>query len=372
MPMTASRTAFLSDEQCFWHGGGDYAFLVPVGGLVQPMIGGLPESPESKRRLLNLLKRTGLIEELDARTAAPATDEMLRSVHDAPYLSEFRRLSEAGGGELGQRTPFGPGGFGIAAVSAGLAVEALRAVLAGEAGNAYALCRPPGHHCLPARPMGFCLLANIAIAVETAFAERRAERIAVVDWDVHHGNGTEAIFWRRSDVLTISVHQENNYPSQSGGVEMRGEGEGEGYNINVPLVPGGGHDAYLYAFERIVQPALARYRPDAIVVACGFDPSGVDPLGRMMASAATFRRMTRMLMQSARELCGGRLALMHEGGYSEVHVPFCGHQVLEEMSHSAIHAPDPLEARISGQQPNQRQRAFQRGLINEMADFFLL
>ncbi|WP_034492969.1 class II histone deacetylase [Afifella pfennigii] len=372
MPTTATPTAFLLDESCFWHGGGNYAFLAPVGGLVQPIQGGLPESPESKRRLKNLLERTGLLAELVTRSAAPAHEEMLRRVHDGAYLKEFKRLSDAGGGELGERTPFGPGGYEIAALSAGLAVEALRMVLAAEAHNAYALCRPPGHHCLPAHPMGFCLMANIAIAVETALAERRAERIAIVDWDVHHGNGTEAIFWERGDVLTISLHQENNYPRPSGGVEARGAGAGEDYNINVPLLPGGGHDAYLYAFERIVQPALARFRPDAIVVAAGFDASGVDPLGRMLAFGATFKEMTRMLMQSARELCGGRLAFAHEGGYSELHVPFCAHQVLEELSHSTIHAPDPLESRIGGQQPTRRQIAFQRGLINEMAEFFLL
>ncbi|WP_414832669.1 class II histone deacetylase [Afifella sp. YEN Y35] len=362
------HTGFFSDEACFWHGGGNYAFMVPAGGLVQPM-NGLPESPESKRRLKNLLERTGLIAELDLRSAAPATDEMLRRVHPEHYLREFKKLSDAGGGELGQRTPFGPGGYEIAALSAGLATEALRAVLGEEMVNAYALSRPPGHHCLPDRPMGFCLLANIAIAIETAFAERRAERIAVVDWDVHHGNGTEAIFYGRSDVLTISLHQENNYPPGSGRIEARGEGAGEGYNINVPLLPGGGHDAYLYAFEKIVSPALTRFRPDAIIVACGFDSSGVDPLGRMLTSASTFRQMTRILMERALELCGSRLVVVHEGGYSELHVPFCGHQVIETLSRSQIHAPDPLEERIAGQQPSPRAQAFQRVLINEMAGF---
>ncbi|MEM1399025.1 MAG: class II histone deacetylase, partial [Pseudomonadota bacterium] len=264
------RTAYFWDERCFWHGGGNYAFIVPVGGWVEPLASGsLPESPNSKRRLNNLLQATGLWAELDTRGAPHATEEELRRVHPAEYLAEFKRLSDGTGGELGERTPFGPGGYEMATQSAGLAVRALRDVLTGACDNAYALSRPPGHHCLPDKPMGFCLLANVAIAVEAALAEKRAERIAVVDWDVHHGNGTEAIFYDRADVLTISIHQENNYPRPSGAVEARGEGAGEGFNLNIPLLPGGGHDAYLYAFERLIEPALRAFKPDAIMVACG-------------------------------------------------------------------------------------------------------
>jgi acetoin utilization deacetylase AcuC-like enzyme len=364
-----SRTGFWWDERCFWHSGGNYAFLVPVGGLVQPLVaGGLPESPETKRRLKNLLEVTGLIRELDASSAPEATEEELLRVHPDTYLREFKRLSDAGGGELGERTPFGPGGYELAALSAGLAVEGLRSVLAGKQNNAYALSRPPGHHCLPSRPMGFCLLANIAIAIEAAFAEKRAGRVAVVDWDVHHGNGTEAIFYERSDVLTISLHQENNYPRDSGGADARGSGKGEGYNINVPLPPGVGHAAYLRAFERIVLPALARYRPDAIVVACGYDASGVDPLSRMLATSETFATMTRMLKAAAADLCDGRLFLVHEGGYSEVHVPFCGHAVIATLAGSDIVASDPFSPRLAYQQPNTRVEKWQCGIVDEIAE----
>lgn len=362
-------TGFWWDERCFWHSGGNYAFLLPVGGFVQPLAaGGLPESPESKRRLKNLLEATGLAHELKMSSAPPASDEDLRRVHPPEYLKRFRELSETGGGELGERTPFGPGGFEIAALSAGLAKAAVESVLAGRQKNAYALSRPPGHHCTRDTPMGFCLLANIAIAIEAAFAPKQAARIAVVDWDVHHGNGTEEIFYDRADVLTISLHQENNYPRGTGSVEAQGTGVGEGFNINVPLMPGGGDDAYLHAFRRIVVPALLRYRPDLIVVACGFDASGVDPLGRMLASSQTFAEMTSMLMEVAEEVCGGRLVLVHEGGYSEAHVPFCGHAVLERLSGSALTAPDPLLERISSQQPNALAERFHRRRIDEIAE----
>ena len=365
------QTGFWWDEKCFWHSGGSYAFIMPVGGLVQPLAaGGLPENPETKRRLRNLLDVTGLIGELAVSSAPVASEEELRRVHPASYLEAFKRLSDDKGGELGERTPFGPGGYDIAALSAGLATSALRSVLSGSQRNAYALSRPPGHHCLPDKPMGYCLLANIAIAVEAALAEKRAERIAVIDWDVHHGNGTEAIFYDRADVLTISLHQENNYPRDAGRVADRGEGRGEGCNINIPMLPGTGHLGYLHAFRRIVLPALERYRPDAIVVACGFDASGVDPLSRMLATSKTFAEMTRMTMEAADALCGGRLLLVHEGGYSEAHVPFCGHAVIATLAGSGIAAPDPLEVRLDFQQPNPEFTAYQIAAIDRMAEVF--
>jgi acetoin utilization deacetylase AcuC-like enzyme len=363
-------TGFYWDERCFWHGGGNYAFTLPVGGLVQPLAGGLPENPETKRRLRNLLEVTGLIRDLAASAAPEATAEDLRRVHPASYLDAFKAMSDAGGGELGLRTPFGRGGYELAALSAGLAKAALGDVLRGRHRNSYALSRPPGHHCLPDFPNGFCLMANIAIAIEATRAEGLTERIAVIDWDVHHGNGTEAIFYDRADVLTISLHQERNYPMDTGEASARGTGAGLGTNINIPLPPGTGHRSYLEAMERIVLPALARFRPDAIVVACGFDASAVDPLSRTMATAETFRLMTRMAMQAAAELCDGRLTLVHEGGYSEVHVPFCGHAVLEELSGSAATAPDPLAETLRLRQPGPGFDAYVGGLIGEMAGLF--
>ena len=362
-------TGFYFDEQCFWHAGSGYAFLLPVGGNVEPLAaGGLPESPESKRRLVNLMRATGLLERLSVSTAPPATEDDLLRIHPREYLSAFRTLSEGRGGELGERTPFGPGGYGIAARSAGLAIAALSDVVSGRVSNAYALTRPPGHHCLPDRPMGFCLLANIAIAIEAARVRHGLSRVAVIDWDVHHGNGTEAIFYERSDVLTVSLHQDRNYPATTGAFADRGSGAGAGWNLNVPLPPGAGHAAYLEAFERLVAPAVRAARPDAIVVACGFDASGVDPLSRMLLHAGSFVEMTRMAMALADELCGGRLVLCHEGGYSEVHVPFCGHAVIETLAGSDGTIEDPLRPRIERQQPDERIVRFHRQLIAEMAD----
>jgi len=297
-------------------------------------------------------------------------DDLVR-VHPDSFLRQFKAMSDAGGGELGLRTPFGRGGYELAALSAGLAKGALFSVLQGRAPNAYALSRPPGHHCLPEYPNGFCLLANIAIAIEAALAARLTDRVAVIDWDVHHGNGTEAIFYDRADVLTISLHQDRNYPMDSGGIEDRGAGPGFGCNINIPLPPGTGHRGYLEAMERLVLPALARFQPDAIIVACGYDAAAIDPLGRMMASAETFRTLTRLTMQAAEVLCNGRLTLVHEGGYSEVYVPFCGHAVLAELSGSLIDAPDPLAETLRLRQPAPGFDAYVSGLITEMSGTLL-
>ncbi|MCR9150254.1 MAG: class II histone deacetylase [Rhodobacteraceae bacterium] len=359
-------TGFFHDERCLWHGGGNYALTLPVGGLVQPG-GGLPESPETKRRLVNLLAVTGLLEELRVSSAPEATREDLLRVHPADYLDAFKAASDAGGGELGLRTPFGPGGYEIAALSAGLARAALFAVLKGRQRNAYALSRPPGHHALPDFPNGFCLINNIAVAIRAAQAAGLARRFAVVDWDVHHGNGTEAIFWDDPDVLTISLHQERNYPLDTGRAEARGGGAGAGFNANIPLPPGTGHASYLEAWDRIVRPLIDRFRPEAIVIASGYDASAFDPLGRMLATAETFGALTARAMAAADTHCDGRLVLVHEGGYSEVYVPFCGHAAIETLAGSARRAPDPMAATLATRQPGAEWQAHVSDHIGRLA-----
>ncbi|GLO70751.1 class II histone deacetylase [Phaeobacter inhibens] len=363
-----SKTAFISHEKCFWHFGGNYALLAPVGGLVQPMVaGGLPEAPETKRRLKNLIEVTGLERDLEMVTGIPATMDDLRRVHPASYLKKFKDLSDNGGGELGLRTPFGPGAFEIAALSAGMVIQAVEGVAKGTYDNAYALSRPPGHHCLPDWPNGFCLLANVAIAVEKAIADGLVGKVAILDWDVHHGNGTEAIFYDRADVLTISIHQDRCYPQDTGAAADQGTGAGLGANMNIPLPPGCGHNAYIEATERLIVPKIQDFAPDLVVVACGFDAGGFDPLARMMCSAETYREMTKRIM----DITDGKLVAAHEGGYSELYVPFCGHAMLEQMAGSTISADDPLKQRIDGQQPDARVDAFHSEIISELADILL-
>jgi len=368
--MPKKKTAFYWNERCFWHGAGNFAFLVPVGNFVEPSnLSRLPETPESKRRFKNLIQVSGLSEEIDVISCENKVSyQDLVRVHTKDYINEFISLSNQNGGELGLRAPFGPGGFDIACISASLVKEALFSVVNGYHKNSYALSRPPGHHCLSDFPNGFCLLNNIAIAVEAAIQAKKVEKVAIVDWDVHHGNGAEQIFYDRSDVLTISVHQERNYPTDTGNIGDLGGSEAYLYNLNIPLYPGGGHIAYLYAFDEIIIPKLNKFEPDIIVVACGFDASGVDPLSRMLCGSNTFVELTKRLMS----LSDKPLILAHEGGYSDVHVPFCGHAVLETLSGSSINIKDPLAERINSQQPDAVFDNLQFKRIKEIANLHLL
>jgi acetoin utilization deacetylase AcuC-like enzyme len=364
----SSRTAYFHDERTLWHvPGGLHALYLPVGGWVQPMAGsGMAESPDSKRRIKSLMDASGLTDKLEVRGAPMASEEDLQRVHPRSYLEEFKKLSDASGGDLGEVAPFGPGSYEIAKLSAGLALAAVDQVLRGELANAFSMSRPPGHHCVREHSMGFCLLNNIAIAIEAAKANHHVERIAVIDWDVHHGNGTQQIFYDRSDVLTISLHQENCFPPGYSGAEDRGAGGGVGFNVNIPLQPGGGHESYVYAFERIVVPVVNRYKPQLIIVASGLDANGVDPLARMQLHPETFRWMTKQAKHLAAGHAGGKLVIVHEGGYSEACVPFCGLAVMEELSDNRTEVQDPFTEFFTLQQPGERFMALQRQLIDEM------
>jgi acetoin utilization deacetylase AcuC-like enzyme len=364
-------TGFSFDERTLWHTTGEAALFMRPGGWIQPLAGGgHAESPETKRRFKNLLDVSGLTRHLAVESAPPASDEALRRIHPASYLTEFKRLSDADGGNLGEESPFGHGSYEIAALSAGLAIHAMDRVLTGQWSNAYSLSRPPGHHCMPDHAMGFCLMANIPIAIEEMKDRHGLGKVAVIDWDVHHGNGTQAIYWDRPDVLTISLHQNACYPTNSGASSERGAGAGQGANINIPLLPGGGHQSYLTAMDRIVLPALQRFQPDLIVVASGLDANALDPLARMLAHSDTFRRLTERLLQAAATLCQGRLVLVHEGGYSETYVPFCGQAIMEVLSGRPTEVIDPFLAFLSEQQPPPEFDALESRRLDEMAAAF--
>ncbi|MCC6472219.1 MAG: class II histone deacetylase [Burkholderiales bacterium] len=364
-------TAFFHDERCLWHSTGVHSLVLPIGGWVQPPAGGgHAESPESKRRFLSLMEVSGLYSKLDVRSGPMATEDDLRRVHPDDYLLRFKQASDAGGGDLGVQAPFGRGSYEIAKLSVGLVCAAIDSVLRGTHRNAYAMSRPPGHHCLPDQPMGFCLFANVAVAVEAAKAKHGLSRIAILDWDVHHGNGTQAVFYERPDVLTLSIHQDRCFPFGYSGAQERGAGKGLGYNYNIPMQAGGGDASYRDAFERIIVPALDRYRPELIVIASGLDANGFDPLARMQLHSESFRWMTQMMMQVADRHCGGKLVLAHEGGYAESYVPFCGHAIMEALSGERTAVEDPALGAFIAQQPDERFERFQRALIDELAANF--
>jgi acetoin utilization deacetylase AcuC-like enzyme len=325
-----ANTGFLFHELYMWHDPGSAALWYPARLTVQP--GEHAENPETKRRFRNLLEVSGLLDRLTRVDPRRATEEEVLRVHTRAYLERIKALSADRGGDAGEAAPFGTGSFEIALLAAGGTLAMLDAVVTGRVGNGYALVRPPGHHAEPDQGRGFCIFANVAIALHHARRVHGIERAAVVDWDVHHGNGTQRIFYDDPNVLTLSIHQDNFYPLDSGHLHETGAGAGRGFNINVPLPPGSGREAYLATLERVVAPALRRFRPELIVVASGFDGSIYDPLGRMMVTSSTYRRMTRILLELASELCDGRLLLSHEGGYSAAYVPFCGLAVMEALA----------------------------------------
>jgi acetoin utilization deacetylase AcuC-like enzyme len=223
---------------------------------------------------------------------------------------------------------------------------------------------------MPDHSMGFCLMANIPIAIEEMRARHHLGKVAVIDWDVHHGNGTQSVYWDRADTLTISLHQNACYPTNSGTTSERGQGPGQGANINIPLLPGGGHQSYLTALDRIVLPSLDRFQPDLIVVASGLDANALDPLARMLAHSDTYRAMTERLIQAADTLCQGRLVMVHEGGYSEVYVPFCGQAIMETLAATRTQVIDPFLDFVMAQQPPPEFQALEDRRLAEMAALY--
>jgi len=356
--MLNQQTGLVFHELYLWHNTGNYAGVVPFGNPVQPHMH--YEEPETKRRIKNLLEVSGLSKSLRPIEPRAALDHELLRFHTEAHVEHVKSLSEQIAAEGGLSAPMGTGSYEIALLSAGGVIEAVDAVLSGRVSNAYALVRPPGHHAMPDKAMGFCLFGNAAIAGLHALEGRELSRIAYVDWDVHHGNGTEAAFYGDPRALTISIHQDRNFPQWSGAITDTGEGDGKGYNINIPLPPGSGVGAYEAAFDRVVIPALHAFKPELIMVPCGSDGGAHDPLGRMMLSSEGYRGFTRRIMQAAAELCDGRLVMSHEGGYSAPTAPFFGLAVMEELSGISTGVVDPFQAIFEGMgqqelQPHQNE-----------------
>lgn len=245
----------------------------------------------------------------------PATAEELSRVHDPRFLQWMSTL-RGKDGYIDADTFVGPESVAIAELAAGSTVALVDRLIDGPVKRGFALVRPPGHHARPDHAMGFCLLNNVAIAAAQARA-RGLERIAIVDWDVHHGNGTQDAFYNDPHVLYVSTHQFPFYPG-TGAVLETGTGEGTGYTINVPLTAGGGDGRYRGAFERVILPALEEYKPELVIVSAGFDASARDPLAEMALSADAFGWMGRELRKVADASAHGRILVALEGGYDLV------------------------------------------------------
>ena len=289
--------------------------------------------PESPRRLLSIkdvIEGDGVGRELARLNPRHATAEEIALIHDKSYI---KRVAATAGQEmtaLDPDTSTNAYTWASARLAAGGLLVCVEAVLKGEAGNAFALVRPPGHHAERGRAMGFCIFNNVAIAAEWLIKIGGMERVAIVDFDVHHGNGTQHAFYDRPDVFFASVHRFPFYPG-TGASSEKGEGEGKGTTLNVPLEMGADDDDYRRAFEEKIVPAVERFSPQYILVSAGFDAHVSDPLGGMRATTNGFRWMMRTLVDLAGATCKGRLAVTLEGGYNVKALRDCVEAQLEEM-----------------------------------------
>ncbi|UWS78473.1 class II histone deacetylase [Phaeobacter sp. G2] len=354
------NTGYVFHESYLWHNTGTGAALLPSGGPIQP---DQPhaENSETKRRIENLLSVSGIKKHLHVfDDITPATRDELCLFHTPEYVDGIKAMSDAGGGDAGELTPFAVGGYEIACLSVGGGLTAGRAILRGEIDNAYVLNRPPGHHAEADIGRGFCIFGNGVVTAKALRREFGLKRIAIVDYDVHHGNGAQKAFYNDPDTMVISMHQIQFYPADSGFVEESGEGAGKGYNINIPLPPGSGHGAYLHAMDTVVVPALERFEPELIIVLSGFDAGGIDPLGRNMAHTDTYREMVGKMQRQAEKHCDGHMLVLHEGGYSAAYAPFCGLAVVETLSGISSGIEDPFLPFLAGMgmqdlQPHQAE-----------------
>lgn len=356
-PTGARKTGWVFSELYLWHDTQRYNLLEAPSLTVQP--GEHVENEETKRRFSNLIEISSLADALVRIKPRAASDAELLRFHSQQHLSGLEAFCASGGGEAGGKTPVGPASYEIARLAAGGVLEAVDAVVSGQVDNAYVLCRPPGHHAEKDLVTGFCLLANGVLGVEHARAVHGLKRVAVVDWDVHHGNGAESAFYDDPDVLTISLHQDNLFPPGRGKVAETGGAAAPGANINIPLPPGSGSGAYLAAFDQLVVPALEAFKPELIFVASGFDASALDPLGHMLLSSQDYRAMAGKILDVADRHCGGKVVMTHEGGYSAGYVPYCGLAVMEVLSGIDTGIEDPFHKYIvdyGGQalQPHQQ------------------
>jgi acetoin utilization deacetylase AcuC-like enzyme len=276
-----------------------------------------PGHVECRERLettMQVLDQRGLLEKLVHIQPAPVPAEHLLAVHHEHYVKLARDVAGRGGGNLDPDTYLNGRSYDVALLAAGGLLDLVDAILDGKADNGFALVRPPGHHALPGRGMGFCLFNNVAVAAQYALKHRGLSRILIADFDLHHGNGTQEIFYATDEVMYFSTHQYPYYPGTGHWSEI-GAAAGEGFTVNVPLLAGVGDEGYESVFDEVLYPIAERYLPQFILVSAGFDAHWRDPLGMMQLSAAGYGSLAGTLKQMAEELCDGRLAFTLEGGY---------------------------------------------------------
>jgi len=275
---------------------------------------GHPERPERVAAIHDHLARRGLLDRLIVVRPEPCPIDLIARVHEPRYIEAIRRACERAPIQLDPDTAVSPGSWDAALLSAGGAVAACDAVVSGKSGAAFVCTRPPGHHAERDRAMGFCLFNNIAIAARRLQEKHGLGRVLIVDWDVHHGNGTQHLFEDDPTVFYFSVHQYPFYPG-TGSARETGRGRGAGFTRNCPMPAGAGDGEYTRVFREVLVPEIDRVQPEAILISAGFDAHRADPLAGMSLSEDGYAGMTSILKASADKHCGGRIISLLEGGY---------------------------------------------------------
>ena len=274
-----------------------------------------PESPQRLQVIYEMLEKEKALSSLITIAPRPASEDEITLIHTKSYFNEIKETAGKDRVYLDPDTSTSPRSFEAALLAAGGLLEAADMVMGGKIQNGFALVRPPGHHAETSQARGFCIFNNVAVAAQYLIKKHGLKRILIVDWDLHHGNGTQNAFYSRRDVLYFSTHQFPHYPGSGFWSEV-GSGNGEGFTVNVPLAPGKTDDDFRFIFRRLLVPIAKAYKPEFILVSAGFDIFAGDPLGGMEVSVQGFGALAAELMGLAGETAGNRLLLTLEGGYN--------------------------------------------------------
>lgn len=338
------RMAVYFDSCVFDHDTGEGFFEAKPSPHL-PIIEMHPENGDRVRNMYGILKQGPITGVLDWYQGEIASRSDLERFHTAEYIDELVSIPVTETRWFSGTTVFGPGSYDICCRAAGQAISAANHVFAGNSRIAYALVRPPGHHAQPGMADGYCFFNNIGVAIESLRAQG-LRKAAVIDWDVHHGNGTQEGFYQDPDILTVSLHMNHGawgstHP-QTGDIDETGNAEGLGRNLNLPMPFGAGDYAYARVFDQVVAPMVREHRPEVLFIAAGQDANQFDPNGRQLLSMNGFYELGKRARALADECCDGKLVLVQEGGYAISYAAYCLHATLEGVLNREPGLPDPL------------------------------
>lgn len=321
--------------------------------------GNHPENFKRLKAIMALLSEKHVLEELFQIPAKPCEKKDLELVHDLRYVNAVEKLCAQGGGWLDGDTYASSRSFSVARLAAGGLLEAVRSVLEGKTHGAFCFVRPPGHHAEKERGMGFCLFNNVAVAAKFARQKFDIKKILIVDWDLHHGNGTQNVFYDDPAVLYFSTHQYPFYPG-TGAVQETGKSTGRGYTVNVPLPASCGDSDYKFVFEEILAPAAEKFCPELILVSAGFDAHYADPLGGMQLSVDGYSFFTKILKNLSERMCPGKIVFLLEGGYNLDALAYSSLAVFNELAGLDFSIKDPFDV------PLQQISSSLKGRVEEV------